>query len=406
VNTAFVARQPIFDARERLRAYELLYRSDAAVTDAGPEDPGVMTARVVVGAMLHLGIDSVAGDVQAFVNLGRDQLLFDAWRLFDRDRVVIEVPESVCCTRATLDACTRLVDDGYQLAIDNYTARPESAALIERAHIVKVDVHGTGTLALDDAVRQLSARRVRLLAERVESAAVRDRCLDLGFELFQGYYFSRPQTLTRRTVVPGAVAAMRLVRLLASPSTHDDEIVAAIESDVGMCYMLLRMVNSAAIGGNGIESIGHALRLVGRAALQRWVALLLVAGLGTGTDVRRELAIAAMTRARMCELLTRESPDRANPDHAFLAGLVSLLDTMLEVPADCLADQLRLSPDVAAAVTSRRGPIAPPLMVSEAFEAGAWQGVSEAARNIGVPEVRVPAIYFDAVRWARETMAA
>jgi EAL and modified HD-GYP domain-containing signal transduction protein len=406
VSTVFVARQPIFDVRKRLYGYELLYRRDSLVQHAGIGDAAGMTAQVLVTAMLHLGTDTVVGMTKAFVNMGHDQLVADVWQLLDKDTVIIEVPVGTPCGTDVHAACARMVAEGYTLALDDYEGRLDTAPLLDLASVVKVDTQGVSMNAVEQTVRSIPGTRIRLVAERVESSATAERCVDLGFDLFQGYLFSRPVTLSRRTVVPGAIAATRLLRLLADPRTEDRELERAIESDVGICYTLLRMVNSAAVGGRGIESIGHALHLVGRAPLRRWIGLMLVAGLGTGNDVRRELATAAMTRARMCELLSLASGDRCDSGNAFLAGLVSLLDTVLEIPAEHLARELGLAADITQAVTQRRGPVAAPLIASEALENGAWGNVAAAARTMGIAEDQVPGYYFDAVRWATETMAA
>lgn len=405
MNTVFVARQPIFDRRQRLYAYELLYRRDGDIQTAGPEDRALMSAQVIVSALLDMGADSMLGDAKAFVNVARDHLVSDAWRLFDRERVIIELLETVECDDETVDACRRLVAEGYTLALDDYEFRPETARFLDLASIIKVDVLGADLAELETRIATLPRRPLTLLAERVESADIRDRCIALGFELFQGYFFSRPETLTNQTVAPGALAATRLLNLLADPDTSDAELEAALASDVGMCYKLLRMVNSASIGGRGVESIGHALRLVGRQSLHRWVSLILVAGLGAGSDLRREQATTAITRARMCELLARAAGAHRDPGNAFVAGMVSLLDTMLEMPMSIVAAQLSLAQDVANAVVDREGPVAAPLMVTEAFESGAWSSISLGAAELGIEEKAVPQLYFDALRWARQSMA-
>ncbi|HVX39847.1 MAG TPA: EAL domain-containing protein, partial [Gemmatimonadaceae bacterium] len=302
MSSIHVARQPIFHLGHGLFGYELLYRRNESISRADGDD-AFMSAEVIASALLGIGLHTLAGSGIAFINFSRGQLLNDSWRLFDPAAVMIELLETVECTPDTLEACRRMVDDGYRLALDDYVVADASRPLLELASIVKIDVLGRTRDDLELTVKQLADANVRLLAERVETATVRDMCASLGFELFQGYLFSRPETLTKADVSAGQLAIMRLMNLLQDPATTDAELEAAFQADVALCYKLLRIVNAAAVGGRGVSSIAHAIRLVGREMLHRWLSVILVASLGRKGDVTRELAVAAITRARMCELV-------------------------------------------------------------------------------------------------------
>jgi EAL and modified HD-GYP domain-containing signal transduction protein len=403
-----VARQPIFEMGRGLYGYELLYRRDASIERADGED-GYMSAEVIVGSLLGIGLHSIAGPGLAFVNFSRGQLLNESWQLFEPATVIIELLENVERTAETIAACERMVAAGYRLALDDFVYDEASKPLVDLASIIKVDVLGCSPSDLETLAGQLHPYGVRLLAERVETATVRDVCVDLGFDLFQGYLFSRPETLTKTDVSAGQLAIMRLLNLLQDPRTTDNELDSAFQSDVALCYKLLRIVNAAALGGRGITSIPHAVRLVGRETLHRWLAIILVASLGRKGDVSHELALTAMTRARMCELLTMSGVAAAGNGRqggsAFIVGLLSLLDVLLEVPMDKILAKLELADDVHGALLRRSGPLASQLHLVEAYEKANWDAARSLATETAVPDDMLPTIYLDALHWAAERIS-
>ncbi|MGH7616194.1 MAG: EAL and HDOD domain-containing protein [Gemmatimonadaceae bacterium] len=300
-----------------------------------------------------------------------------------------------------LAACRELVDGGYRLALDDYVPHAGSDALLPLASIVKVDMLGKTLADIEAVTNHLRPSGARLLAEKVESSAVRDACSDLGYDLFQGYLFSSPETLTKTDVEAGQLAIMRLLNLLHDPTTTDVTVGAAFQSDLALCYKLLRIVNAAAVGGQGVTSIPHAIRLIGRTTLHRWLSVLLIASLGAKGDVSHEVAVTAMTRARMCELVV-SSQRSADAGSAFIVGLLSLLDVLLEVPMEKILERLELSDDVRGALIARGGPLAEPLKLVEAYEHADWQVAREIARRSNLAGEALPDLYVDALRWARE----
>jgi EAL and modified HD-GYP domain-containing signal transduction protein len=400
MSSVYVARQPIFELGRGLYGYELLYRRDSNVTFADGEH-GYMSAEVISTALLGIGLNNISNGSVAFVNFSRAQLIGESWTLFEPGQVIIELLESVEPNDETIDACRRMVESGYRLALDDYVYSDATKPLLDLASIVKVDVLNRTEDDLREVAKQLRPSGVRLLAERVETSTIRDSCAKLGFELFQGYLFSRPETLTKTDVSAGQLAIMRLLNLLNDPDTTDAALEAAFASDVALSYKLLRIVNAASMGGRGISSIPHAVRLVGRATLHRWLAVILVASLGRKGDVTHELALTAITRARMCELLATNAKTNARAaGSAFIVGLLSLLDVLLEVPMDKILSNIELSDEVRAALLRRGGPLGTPLQLVESYERAEWDAARGLAGESEVPDEILPNLYIDALHWA------
>ena len=404
MSSVYVARQPIFELNRGLFGYELLYRRDATI-DRADGETGAMSAEVIVDALLGIGLRAIAGGSVAFVNFSQAQLISETWALFDPAEVVIELLETVVPDDDTLAACRKMVAAGYRIALDDYVHTEANRKLLEFATIVKVDVLERAEDEIAAIARDIKPLGIRLLAERVETATMRDACVEMGFEFFQGYLFSKPETLSKSDVAPGQLATMRLLNLLNDPNTPDQTLDQAFQSDLALSYKLLRIVNAASMGGRGVTSIPHAIRLIGRSALHRWLSVVLVASMGKRGDVTHELALTSITRARMCELLAANARTARPTGSAFLVGLLSLLDVLFEVPMDKILAHIELSDEVTAALLQRGGPLGTPLKLVESYENADWDGAQQLAEASDVPEDILGNLYIDSLHWAAQHVA-
>lgn len=405
IHDVFVGRQPIFDDHERLYSYELLYRAGAASARADGVSVDQMCRDTVLHTLMSIGLAPLTGGTLAFVNLTREFLMARLYELFDPTTVVIELLETVEPDAEVVAECERLVGLGYTLALDDFVNAPGYEPLLQLAKIIKIDVLGRPESELRQVADELKPYGVRLLAERVETAEVRDQCLRLGYTLFQGYFYSRPQVVSHRELGVEQVAVVRLMNLLDDAEATDAGIEDAFKGDPSLSYKLLRIANSAAFGARGVSSIAHALRMVGRKPLHRWLTLLLVSTVAGQSAVARELALQALARGRLAELVAERSGRRADAGSLFLTGLFSLLDALLRMPMAGVLAPMHIAPDVKAALLSRSGPYAAALALVEAQEHGDWAAVDDAAAAVGIAPAAVSAAYAEALAWAAERLA-
>ncbi|MGH7507241.1 MAG: EAL and HDOD domain-containing protein, partial [Longimicrobiales bacterium] len=256
----------------------------------------------------------------------------------------------------------------------------------------------------DALAREASAIQrwpVRLLAEKVENRVEHEICLDLGFQLFQGYLFSRPETVSRRDLSVEHLRTLRLMTLVRDLAVSEHAIGEAFRADVALSYKLLRMVNASAVGGKDLTSIDHAVGLLGREALYRWLALLLITPQGRG-GVAAEIAHATLTRARFCELLAETGRVSLKPGSLFMMGLLSALDTFYQMPVAEIVDQLRLAPAVSDALLRREGSLGAALALVVAFEEGQWTQLAARCSELNVASGELTNVYLDALAWAHE----
>ena len=399
----FIARQPIFDTDRRRVAYELLYRAHRDATQAIGVSESHMCGDTALHALLSIGLDRLTAGTTAFVNITREHLLGELYKIFDPTAVVLELLETVDGDAAVVEACKRAVDEGYRLALDDYDSRASLDPLLPYASIVKLDVLGKTTGQLEPVVARLKGMGLTVLAERVETAEMLQACEAMGCVLFQGYVFSRPETLDGRAVNVQHARVFNIMALLNEPDVTDAALEEAFRSHPALSLSLLRIVNSASFGARSVDSIAHAIRLVGREALSRWMLIMLIATVGSQSPVAHEAVVEALVRGRFCETVTAHGL-AGDPTARFLVGLLSRMDALLGLPMEAVLERLPVSVDVRDALLHGTGPHASVLRLAEAYERGEWTEV-DAADSVAIAlRAELAGLYADAALWATERL--
>jgi EAL and modified HD-GYP domain-containing signal transduction protein len=402
-----VARQPIFDLVDRVAGYELLYRDSASAQTARGTSQVHMSAETVVNAFVGIGLENITGGRPAFVNFSRELLIDGTYELLNKDNVVIELLESVRADDNTLAAVKRLKAKGYKLALDDYTFDAGHEPFLEFADIVKIDVlNRTETEMREFLTRLEGTTRARVLAERVETQSAHMMAKSIGYELFQGYYYSRPEIVAKKKMPMEQVNTMRLLNILRDSASPETKVEDAFRSDPTLSFKLLHIVNSAAVGGRGITSIGFAIRLLGREALYRWLSLILVSSMVGNKELDTELVGTALARARLGEVLAEKGGKAAVAGTLFMVGLFSMLDALTRMPMGEILKQVDLAPEAKEALLKKSGPYSPALQLIEGYERGDWNAVTAQANVFNVPVMSVPDLYLDALSWSREKLRA
>ena len=392
----FVARQPIFDRRLEVFGYELLFRArDTDVAEIAHPDEA--SALVIINSFIDIGIDRLVGSAMAFINVPEGLILNDTLLPMFHEQTVLELLEDVEPSAAVLDGLERLKQRGFRIALDDFAYRPEYRPLLALADFVKVDLLDHSSTQLAAQVAALRAFPGRLVAEKVETEAQFRDCQRLGFDFFQGHYFSRPKTVADRTPPANRLVVLRLLARLTDPDLSVGELERALAADVSLSYKLLRYVNSAAFARRReVESLKDAIIIAGYDAVRKWAALILLSSIDVHKP--RELIKIAMIRARMCELLA------ARPElqgQAFITGLFSVLDAVMDMPMAVLLDNLALSIPIKFALLDREGELGDLLQRVLWYERGEWLPLIE----IGVRHETLVAAYLEAVRWTDENVS-
>ena len=349
-DTIQVARQAIFDRDLQVFGYELLYRD--ASGGCSITDGNQASSVTLLNAFMEIGLDRLTGPHKAFINLTRHFFVDMPPVPFDQGQVVLEVLEDVEVDDALIAGITGMARQGFSLAMDDYAFQPQLAPILPLVDYIKVEITAEGMPRLAQRLPMLRATGAKLLAEKVETSEQFEQLRALGFDYFQGYFFARPSLVQSSRVGENAAMVMELLARLNDPNVQMAEVIRLVSQDPGLSFKVLRYVNSAASGlRNRIESIQHAVVLMGLERIRAWASLFAMAGLGSRPI---EILNLGLLRANLCERLSKLC-GKGLPEAAYTVGLLSVLDAMLSRPLTELTEQLPLPEDVKRGLTHHEG---------------------------------------------------
>jgi EAL and modified HD-GYP domain-containing signal transduction protein len=396
-----VGRQPILDRHNRTVAYELLFRSGTENRFDGSDGDAASTA-VIANAFLTVGCNRVIGTKLGFINFTRALLVEGhAWML-PKDRVVVEILEDVEPDEQVIESVRKLREAGYSTALDDISTADELSPLLTYAVYAKLDWLALAARDRRRLCGLLHARGLRLLAEKVETKTDFESALANGCELFQGYYFARPEILSAREVPTSKLASLRLLHELQKPDLKFERLEELVRSDIGLTQKLLYFVNSAAFAHRrSIESLSQALIYLGEDNIRKWIPMAALPRVADGKP--GELVTVSLTRARFCELAAEHSRLRSRRSSCFLVGLLSLLDAMVGRPLEELVENLGLEAHVANAILGKPGAddgLRSILQLAVALERSDFDAAAHFAAATGIAVARAGEMHVEAMTWS------
>jgi c-di-GMP phosphodiesterase len=364
-----IARQSIVNRHRVLQAYELLFRG--TVDEARGFDGTEASATSLVTAMLDIGWDRLRGGHSLYLNVDEGFLLSRLVHVAPPETTVVELVGGVVDSPEVLSAVEELKSLGFRIAIDDFMGQDDVEQLLGLADVVKVDRLDIALDELTALVELVHRRNAVALAERVEDEETFQRCLEAGFDLFEGYLFDRPQPQAGGVTASQAVA-MQLAAVLQEDSPDPAEIKRLLRADVGLSYRVLRLANSAAAGlSREVSSLRQAIVLVGPRALAGWVSLMMLSDSGQTTAAIDNVLIGA----RMCELLA--TADGGDGNSAFLVGLLDGVAPILGCSKEEVLDTVGAAAPIRTAVLQHEGPLGLALRRTQRYLTGAPFGQDE-----------------------------
>ena len=390
----FLARQPIYDGNREIKAYELLYRHDSADGSASFASGDQASAEVLLRAFLEIGLSTVSPDQPVFINHTAALLTMDP--IVPPDRCVIEVLEDVEVNSMTIACLERLKGLGYRIALDDFVYSDVQVPFIRLAHYVKLDLRGLSAAEFRSHVEILKRFGVRIVAEKVESAEEFENSRALGCDLFQGYYLREPEILRGRRIPANHISALALMAECMDPDQSAAAIAAILSRDASLVSGLLRLANSA-LSGSKVRIRGpiQAVSMLGVDRVFRWASLLVLSGCN---DSPLGYLGIALQRARSCELIAEAYGSK--PQLAYMAGLLSTLDCILDAPLADIISPLPLRAQFKRAVLQHEGELGAILDAVLSYESGSFDPAVQSTFSIH----KVQAAYWEAVAYSASMM--
>lgn len=399
----FIARQPIFNKQLDIFGYELLFRSDSKANEFG-NTSSVSATATVLGGLFEQGIDKIVGNAKAFVNFDYEFLMSETIELIDPDTLVIESLETVVADDAIIERLKYLRGKGYKIALDDFDKSFADYPIVPIADIIKYDIIVTPLDTIQaDVKRALSEKKI-LLAEKIETAEEYELALSMGFQLFQGYFFSKPQivgnSITRNS---SQVTYARILNELKKEEPSYNVITDVINSDVNLAYYVMRVLYHKNLGNN-FDSIKNAMVRIGLRELERWVTILMLRDASTNKPL--ELMRLSLVRSKFSEFVAANSSFKNRKDEVSMMCLFSLLDVLLDMPIADALEEVPISSDVYNALVYGTGSLKPVCGLLSAYEKGEWDVVFHYADIIQMNPERLYKGYVEAIEWARDILAS
>ena len=396
----FIARQPIFDSKENIYGYELLFRSGLE-NFFSCENPEHATSSVIVDSFLLFGIETLTAGNYAFLNFTDDLILKKFATLLPNQQVVIEILETVNPSPEMISACKDLKNRGYKLALDDFEYHPNLDPLVKIADLIKIDIQKTPLEEWKERAKKFDGQNIPFVAEKVETREQFRMAQELGFEYFQGFFFGLPETFSTQEIHGSKLNYIQLMKEINEENPNFDHIEDIVKREPMICYKLFRYLNSPIFAfSREIQSIHHALVLLGLNEVRKWISVVSLAAVGV--DKPSALMTSLIVRAKYCEMLATLMGKKELELDLFLMGLLSMIDTVLESPLSKILEQVSTSDSVKSALLNGEGPLKPVFDLLIATEKGNWSHISENASLLAIPEDSLAMTYLEAIEWGNE----
>lgn len=401
IKDVHVARQPIFDTKFNVFAYELLFRSKFIDIYDGI-DGDQATHDVIANTFLLIGIETLTNCKRAFINFTANSLRNNIPAMLPKDLVAVEILENVIPDEEIINACKELKAKGYLLVLDDFVFTPEYIPLIELADIIKVDFRLTPPQERQQLIQKLRGYPIKFLAEKVETHEEFQDALRMGYSYFQGYFFCKPLVISGKKIPSYKVNHLHILQEINRPELEFNQIEGIIKRDVSLSYQLLKFINSPIFGlRNTITSLRQALTLLGQKELTKWVSLIALKGIAN--DKPGELILASLIRARFAESLAMGKMTKKQVPNAFLMGMFSHIDVLLDCPMKEILDGIYLDEEVKSALLEEQdNQFSLLYKLIQSYEQGNWELYSRYVKDMGLDEHQVLKSYRESLVWAHE----
>ena len=393
---AFIGRQPIMDLKQHIIGYELFFRHNASAEAAVYEDDFKACANVLVNTV-GMDMQWLLGDKLAFINVNEEMLKSELLELMPAKRTVLEILKNITPNDEIVERCQALQTLGYKIALDNPHLSVGSELLLPYADFVKIDIQSINLAELGKIFMRFHAPSIKMIAEKVETEKAFEAAKSAGFQLFQGFYFARPETFTATVINPSFDSVLNILNKVNQDA--DNEVIeAGFKQDSALSFKLLRYINSVGFGLScEVQSINHAMTILGRNQLNRWLTLLMVTAGENSTSPA--LMKTSVTRGRLTELLGEGYFEKKDRDNLFIVGAFSLLDAILKMPIDQVLEKIQLPEAVVEALLNREGIYGPFLQLTEACEDSDDARILELAELLHLDSSKVNKCHLSALAW-------
>lgn len=393
-----IARRPVFDRSGRLWGYELFTVGDSASSGL-PQESNIAGA-LASSAYLYLQ-RILQGGRKLLVDFTAEGIAAKLPYSLPAAASVIRIDERACQCSSELDALRRLKDDGYLVAVRDFTGAPALAPIYELADIAAVNVLGKDGDALQKLIEAARAHSAVALADGVHDRKLYEMCLNLGFSLLCGTFFKRLDTITTKKIASNETLRVALLKLIERDDPDMTRLAEAIQSDATLSFRLLAFLNSDAFDfPPRVSSIHQAVSLLGWSRIRNWLKVVLANDANEGGE-SDELVRVSAQRGKFLELVVRDHDFWGfDPESLHLLGVFSLLDALLGLPIREVIAHLPIDNRMKGALCGEtNSEYLPFLRLAECFEEARWPEAEGMIQQLNLDRAKVMAAFRASLNW-------
>jgi EAL and modified HD-GYP domain-containing signal transduction protein len=395
---SYIARQPILDAHKNLVAYELLFRDGP--NNKFPDIEAEQATSRLLSEHFFAVHNQDSQQVRTFVNFPYQSLINLVPTLLPKENLVVEILEDCEPNQELLNAVKILHHQGYCLALDDFIPSPKWKVFLPYISIIKFDIRLVPINKAKILLDKLKHTPIQFLAEKVETHGEFELALEAGFSLFQGYFFSKPELIRNKKIDPSVITIIQLCKEVAKTNIDFNAIEALMTKDVSLSFKLLTLVNDSANMALEITSFKQAIVYLGEQKLRKFISLLAIAS--TANDKPQYLYNLSLQTARFCELMATQTQGKINPASAFLSGMFSYLDSLLDQPLEELLNAIHVEKSVKQALLSHSGSLGLLIRLAKAYDKADWHTVQDISEQLELNIEQVASCYDNAIAWVSE----
>ncbi len=395
-----VSRQPIFNKKKDVFAYELLFRSDLPGSIKNMKDRRAArddSSLTAIDSLLVNGLKRLSTGKRVVIHFNHQTLLSEFPLMFPSNLLGIEIQEDADPENKVTEVVKKMKKSGYLFLMTDRVFNEGEITLVKMADIVGVDFRSRG-IQKRDSVFDGSSMLPRFLARGVETSSDFVLAAEAGYHYFQGDFFSKEDMIHCRNIPSYKLNLMRILKEINKASVQFDKIERVLQKDVSITYKLLRFVNSAFFGlKTTVQSIRHALALLGEIEVRKCLSFIVLSSIGT--DKPMELIRMTIIRAKFCEYIASELDFKSDLSNFFLMGMFSMVNAFLDRPMDEILADLPLASPVKTALLGKSNHFRDVLELVKDYERGDWIHLQQMTRRLKIKEKKIAALYLDAVEW-------
>ncbi|WP_320044544.1 HDOD domain-containing protein [uncultured Desulfobacter sp.] len=396
----FVARQPVFTSDKKLFGYELLFR--LSLDNVFPNiDGSVATSGVLANTFFSFGLNDILSGKPGLINFTSDLLRKQTPLLFPKEHIVIEVLEDIEPEPEIIDALKSFKAEGFRIALDDFVYDQKFSEMIKLCDMIKFDIMATPLDTLDPIFSSIGdeLKHITLLCEKVETHEEFEQAKAMGFKLFQGYFFSKPEVISNKGLAANQVTNLELLNEVSKQEPALNIIENMIKNDVAISFKLLTFINSAYFKRpTAIDTIKDAMTFLGLKELKKFINVVVVSGINP--DKPNELIRFSVIKARMCEQCAHVLKTGFSPEELFTVGLFSTMDAILDMPMKEILEKISLSKKIKEALLGKNRIFNQLDDLITNFEQGQWDHTRFQADKDSKLIQNLPAFYMDALKMA------